>query len=153
MTVFYIMHHTFLDYSNRERQGFILVYSIASRSIFDRLEVFRQPMLWVKHSKPIFMLVGNKADKIHKREMSKDEGVALAKSFRFTFLETLAKTCAKCWAFIHQSGSEFAQHQTLKHQTNDDAEPTTRHGGEEATKVQKLFYFLNDSWYNLGQAF
>lgn len=75
-----------------EGQGFILVYSIASRSTFDRLEVFRQSMLRVKRQKPIFMLVGNKCDKTYEREVSKDEGVALARSFGCSFMETSAKT-------------------------------------------------------------
>jgi GTPase SAR1 family protein len=75
-----------------EGQGFILVYSIASRSTFDRLEIFRQSMLRVKRQNPIFMLVGNKCDKIHEREVSKDEGAALARSFGCFFIETSAKT-------------------------------------------------------------
>jgi len=75
-----------------EGQGFILVYSIASRSMFDRLEIFRQSMLRVKRQNPIFMLVGNKCDKIHEREVSKDEGAALARSFGCFFIETSAKT-------------------------------------------------------------
>ena len=68
------------------------MYSIASRSTFDRLEVFRQSMLRVKRQKPIFMLVGNKCDKTYEREVSEDEGVALARSFGCSFMETSAKT-------------------------------------------------------------
>ena len=52
----------------REGQGFILVYSIAARSSFDRLETFRQNMVRIKRGKPIFMLVGNKVDKEYERE-------------------------------------------------------------------------------------
>ncbi|KZP10223.1 ras protein [Athelia psychrophila] len=83
---------TLRDQWVREAQGFILVYSITSRSTFDRLEVFRQSMLRVKSSKPIFMLVGNKCDKAHEREVSKEEGQALARSFGCHFAETSAKT-------------------------------------------------------------
>jgi len=83
---------TLRDQWVREGQGFILVYSIASRSTFDRLEVFRQSMLRVKRQTPIFMLVGNKGDKTYEREVSKDEGVALARSFGCSFMETSAKT-------------------------------------------------------------
>ncbi|KAF7982086.1 hypothetical protein HWV62_30399 [Athelia sp. TMB] len=57
-----------------------------------RLEVFRQSMLRVKRSKPIFMLVGNKCDKTYEREVSKEEGLALARSFGCNFVETSAKT-------------------------------------------------------------
>jgi GTPase KRas protein len=79
-------------HSLREGQGFILVYSIASRATFDRLEVFRQSMMRVKRQKPIFMLVGNKADKQYEREVSRDEGAALAREFGCEFMETSAKT-------------------------------------------------------------
>ena len=49
-------------------------------------------MLRVKRQTPIFMLVGNKCDKTYEREVSKDEGVALARSFGCSFMETSAKT-------------------------------------------------------------
>jgi len=77
----------------KEGQGFILVYSIASRASFSRLEVFRQSMLRVKRTeKPIFMLVGNQCDKVHEREVTKQEGADKAKAFGCPFLETSAKT-------------------------------------------------------------
>jgi GTPase KRas protein len=83
---------TLRDHWVREGQGFILVYSIASRSTFDRLEVFRQSMMRVKRQKPIFMLVGNKNDKTYEREVSREEGAALARNFGCEFIETSAKT-------------------------------------------------------------
>lgn len=46
----------------------------------------------VKRQKPVFMLVGNKCDKQYEREVSRDEGAALARSFGCDFLETSAKT-------------------------------------------------------------
>ncbi|KAL5525450.1 hypothetical protein ACEPAF_9326 [Sanghuangporus sanghuang] len=83
---------TLRDQWVREGQGFILVYSIASRATFERLEVFRQLMLRVKGNRPIFVLVGNKCDKTYEREVSRKEGAALARSFGCDFLETSAKT-------------------------------------------------------------
>ncbi|KAJ7597696.1 ras protein [Mycena floridula] len=83
---------TLRDQWVREGQGFILVYSIASRSTFDRLEVFRQSMRRVKRGDPIFMLVGNKCDKTYEREVSREEGAALARQFGCEFIETSAKT-------------------------------------------------------------
>lgn len=79
-------------YVYREGQGFILVYSIASRSTFERLEIFRQSMKRVKRGDPIFMLVGNKCDKTYEREVSKEEGAAMARHFGCEFIETSAKT-------------------------------------------------------------
>ena len=49
-------------------------------------------MLRVKRNKPIFVLVGNKCDKTYEREVSREEGAALARSFGCDFLETSAKT-------------------------------------------------------------
>ncbi|KAF9785971.1 ras protein [Thelephora terrestris] len=83
---------TLRDQWVREGQGFILVYSIASRATFERLEVFRQAMLKVKRHRPVFMLVGNKCDKHYEREVSREEGLALARDFGCRFLETSAKT-------------------------------------------------------------
>ncbi|GJJ09592.1 hypothetical protein Clacol_003815 [Clathrus columnatus] len=76
----------------REGQGFLLVYSIASRATFERLEVFRQSMLRVKRTRPIFMLVGNKCDRTQDREVTREEGMELARVFGCDFLETSAKT-------------------------------------------------------------
>ena len=76
----------------REGQGFLLIYSITSRISFDRLEAFRQDMVRIKHGKPIFMLVGNKADKGYEREVSKEDGMALARTLGCEFLETSSKT-------------------------------------------------------------
>jgi GTPase KRas protein len=49
-------------------------------------------MLRVKRTKPIFMLVGNKCDKTYEREVSKEEGLQLARTFGCEFMETSAKT-------------------------------------------------------------
>jgi GTPase KRas protein len=49
-------------------------------------------MMRVKRQKPIFMLVGNKCDKTYEREVSKEEGAALARNFGCEFIETSAKT-------------------------------------------------------------
>ncbi|KAJ6604310.1 ras protein [Mycena vulgaris] len=83
---------TLRDQWVREGEGFILVYSIASRSTFDRLEVFRQSVRRAKRGDPILMLVGNKCDKTYEREVSKEEGATLARQFGCEFIETSAKT-------------------------------------------------------------
>ncbi|KAF7306636.1 Protein ras-2 [Mycena indigotica] len=83
---------TLRDQWVREGQGFILVYSIASRQTFDRLEIFRQSVRRAKRGDPILMLVGNKCDKTYEREVSKEEGAALARQFGCEFIETSAKT-------------------------------------------------------------
>jgi len=83
---------TLRDQWVREVQGFLLVYSITSRASFDLLENFRQSMLPAKREEPVFTLVGNKCDMVNEREVSREEGAALARKFGCEFFETSAKT-------------------------------------------------------------
>ncbi|KAJ7766047.1 ras protein [Mycena metata] len=76
----------------REGQAFILVYSIVSRSSFDRLEGLHQAVRRVKGDDAIFLLVGNKCDMVDGREVSKEDGESLARQFGCAFIETSAKT-------------------------------------------------------------
>ncbi|KAF9965517.1 Ras GTPase ras2 [Mortierella alpina] len=63
----------------RDGEGFLLVYSIAARSTFERIRRFRDQITRVKDS--------------DNREVSRDEGAMMAKSLRCEFTETSAKTC------------------------------------------------------------
>ena len=52
-----------------------------------------EPIRRVKKRDPILMmLVGNKCDKVQQREVSREEGAALAQHFGCNFLETSGKT-------------------------------------------------------------
>ena len=75
-----------------EGEGFILVYSITSRTSFDRIQKFHQSMRKVKKGDPVFMLVGNKCDKTLDREVLKEESAILACQLGCGFLEASAKT-------------------------------------------------------------
>ncbi|KAI5812783.1 ras family-domain-containing protein [Pyronema omphalodes] len=88
----------------RDGEGFVLVYSISSRSSFTRIPRFHNQILRVKESAgtggrspasgsvPI-MLVGNKSDKVTEREVSTQEGHALARELGCEFVEASAKNC------------------------------------------------------------
>ncbi|KAJ6600567.1 ras protein [Mycena vulgaris] len=73
-----VEYATLRDQWVREGQAFLLVYSIASRSTFDRLEVFRQTVQRINGAS--------------KREISEEEGAALARQWACEFIETSAKT-------------------------------------------------------------
>ncbi|KAK4104264.1 ras-domain-containing protein [Parathielavia hyrcaniae] len=94
----------------RDGEGFILVYSISSRSSFSRIKRFHHQIQRVKEStasspsypgSPIsaatlaapvpIMLVGNKSDRIAEREVSTQEGHALARELGCEFVEASAK--------------------------------------------------------------
>lgn len=101
----------------RDGEGFILVYSITSRNSFVRIQKFHNQVQRVKESGhpnsptgasylptqmnssnmyagPVpIMLVGNKSDKHHEREVSSQEGLALAKELGCEFVEASAKNC------------------------------------------------------------
>jgi GTPase KRas protein len=96
----------------RDGEGFVLVYSIASRSSFTRIQRFHHQIQRVKEasaSSPSFpgspignsapsgnvpiMLVGNKSDRVTEREVSTQEGHALARELGCEFVEASAKNC------------------------------------------------------------
>lgn len=56
----------------REGEGFLIVYSIASRTTFERVERFHSQISRVKDQDPRrvpIMVVGNKMDKVNEREV------------------------------------------------------------------------------------
>jgi GTPase KRas protein len=94
----------------RDGEGFVLVYSISSRSSFSRIKRFHQQIYRVKEStghspsypgSPVaptgrtvnvpIMLVGNKCDRVTEREVSTQEGSALARELGCEFVEASAK--------------------------------------------------------------
>lgn len=100
----------------RDGEGFVLVYSISSRSSFARIQRFHNQIQRVKESSlsgsPTYpgspltasslgsafgnapvMLVGNKCDRVTEREVSTQEGSALAKELGCDFVEASAKNC------------------------------------------------------------
>ncbi|KAJ3082791.1 Ras GTPase ras2, partial [Quaeritorhiza haematococci] len=87
----------------RDGEGFLLVYSITSRSTFDRVERFKEQITRVKDTDKVpLMLVGNKCDKIAEREVSKEEGIHMAKKIKCEFIETSAKTCVNVEKAFYQ---------------------------------------------------
>jgi GTPase KRas len=100
----------------RDGEGFVLVYSITSRSSFTRIQRFYNQIQRVKDSNnagsptgpsylnpqlstpaptgPVpVMLVGNKSDKVTERAVSSQEGQALARELGCDFVEASAKNC------------------------------------------------------------
>jgi GTPase KRas protein len=77
----------------RTGEGFMLVYSITSRQSFEEIMTFQQQILRVKDRDyfPI-ILVGNKCHLENERQVSRQEGEALARSFDCRFIETSPKS-------------------------------------------------------------
>ncbi|CEI95490.1 Putative Small G-protein Ras2 [Rhizopus microsporus] len=78
----------------RDGEGFLIVYSITSRSTFETADKFKQQIVRIKEVESIpLILVGNKCDKVIEREVSRDEGFIKAHELHCDFIETSAKTC------------------------------------------------------------
>ncbi|KAF9914731.1 Ras GTPase [Lobosporangium transversale] len=76
----------------RTGEGFLLMYSITSRNSFEEISTFYQQILRVK-DKDFFpvILVANKCDLEHERQVSTHEGRELAKTFNSRLIEASAK--------------------------------------------------------------
>jgi len=75
----------------QERNGFLLVYSVASKTSFMEIEDFYDQLMVVSEGNiPPLVLVANKVD-IPDRKVSQAEGMALAKKWRASYIETSAK--------------------------------------------------------------
>jgi len=81
------------DQYMRTGQGFLLVYSITSRSSFDEVASFREQIVRVKDADKVPLVIcGNKSDLENERQVTTGEGQDLAKSYGCPFMETSAKT-------------------------------------------------------------
>lgn len=142
----------------RDGEGFVLVYSISSRSSFQRIQRFHSQIQRVKEgamagsptypgspisaTTPMFgqapvMLVGNKCDRVTEREVSTQEGQALAKELGCDFVEASAKNC------VNVEKAFFDVVRQLRRQRNQgggrptdmrDQRRRTGHGREDRTR-------------------
>lgn len=77
----------------RSGEGFLCVFSITDRETFVAMSDLREQILRVKVDEQIpIILVGNKSDLEDQREVRKDEGDSLARSWGVQYQETSAKT-------------------------------------------------------------
>eukprot|EP01098_Paradermamoeba_levis_P009365 TRINITY_DN3893_c0_g4_i1.p1 TRINITY_DN3893_c0_g4~~TRINITY_DN3893_c0_g4_i1.p1 ORF type:complete len:188 (-),score=40.13 TRINITY_DN3893_c0_g4_i1:166-729(-) len=79
------------DLYYKSGQGFLMVYSITSMSTLRELQPIYDQIMMVKDGQPPMLVVGNKCDLAEQRQVSTEEGQALAKSFNCGFVEVSAK--------------------------------------------------------------
>lgn len=76
----------------RTGEGFLLVYSINSRNSLEELSNFYEQIIRVKDDDNVpILIIGNKCDLEIERQVSYEEGLALADQLGCKFLETSAK--------------------------------------------------------------
>ncbi|KAJ6232338.1 ras-like protein [Anaeramoeba flamelloides] len=74
-------------------EAFLIVYSITSRRSFDKVATIREEVKMMQEYSDYvsIILVGNKCDLENERQISREEGQDLAKTFNCPFFETSAK--------------------------------------------------------------
>lgn len=78
-------------YTN-EMDGYVLIYSVTLRSSFEMIRVVRDKILNTLGQDQVpVVIVGNKSDLHMQRQVTKEEGIALAKELDAAFIETSAK--------------------------------------------------------------
>ncbi|XP_009287068.2 PREDICTED: ras-related protein R-Ras2 [Aptenodytes forsteri] len=76
----------------RTGEGFLLVFSVTDRGSFEEIYKFQRQILRVKDRDEFPMiLVGNKADLDHQRQVTQEEGQQLARQLKVTYMEASAK--------------------------------------------------------------
>lgn len=134
----------------RDGEGFVLVYSISSRSSFARIQKFHSQIQRVKETalsgSPTYpgsplsasslnsggfgpapvMLVGNKCDRVTEREVSTQEGSALAKELGCDFVEASAKNCVNVEKAFYEVVRQLRRQ---RHQGVDRKPPKPNRGG------------------------
>jgi GTPase KRas len=123
----------------RAADCFVLVYSITSRSSFARIAGFHQQVLRIKNGtsgdlfkldpeiggfcylpqrldQPVIILVGNKCDRATEREVSSQEGFALARLLGCSFYECSAKNAINVEKAFYQAVREM-RNQRLQQQS------------------------------------
>lgn len=78
----------------RNAAGALLVYDITRRETFLHLTRWLEEARQNANPDMVIMLIGNKSDLEHRRQVSKEEGQRFAKEHNLIFLETSAKTAA-----------------------------------------------------------
>jgi len=78
----------------RGAAGALLVYDITRRETFSHLTRWLEEARQNANQNMVIMLIGNKSDLDHRRQVTKEEGEKFAKQHGLIFLETSAKTAA-----------------------------------------------------------
>ncbi|KAK7007768.1 P-loop containing nucleoside triphosphate hydrolase protein [Favolaschia claudopus] len=113
-------------------QAFVLIYSVTSRPSFDHIESLHRTVLQLAISLcPTIILVGNKMDAPpDTREVSKNEGEALAQKLGCKFFETSTKTGQNVQRVFHTAIRELRQRQAEKAElaANPNPNPKVKKG-------------------------
>lgn len=144
----------------RDGEGFVLVYSISSRSSFNRIRKFHHQIQRVKESaaagSPTYpgsplsqtmgsalfgpapvMLVGNKCDRVTEREVSTQEGSSLAKELNCDFVEASAKNCINVEKAFYDVVRQLRRQRTSPRSQQQNGRPGPNAGLQSYSKPSR----------------
>lgn len=106
----------------RGAAGALLVYDITRRETFNHLTRWLEEARQNASQSMVIMLIGNKSDLDHRRQVSRDEGEKFARDHGLIFLETSAKTAANVEeAFINTAQKIYENIQNDVYDVNNEA--------------------------------
>lgn len=137
----------------RTGEGFLLVYSINSLNSFQELNSFYDQILRVKDSDNVpVLVVGNKCDLEMERQVSYEDGLALANSFNCPFLETSAKQRINVEeAFyglvrnINQYNAKIAEAEKQQQQQNANQQGQDQYGQQKDNQQSQFNNQINNN--------
>ena len=109
----------------RGAAGALLVYDITRRETFNHLTRWLEEARQNANSSMVIMLVGNKGDLDHKRQVNKEEGEKFAQENGLIFVETSAKTAANVEEAFIQTATKIYVRSTGTHTRLAHASPST----------------------------
>jgi Ras-related protein Rab-2A len=124
----------------RGAAGALLVYDITRRETFNHLARWLEEARQNSHQNMVIMLIGNKSDLEHRRQVSKEEGEAFAEEHGLVFLETSAKTAANVEQAFMNTADKIHEHiQSGVYDVNNESfgvkRGTSQSGGASAAGV------------------
>ncbi|XP_072127688.1 ras-related protein R-Ras2-like [Mobula birostris] len=109
----------------RSGEGFLLVFAINDRGSFDEISKFHRQILRVKDRDEFPMiLIGNKADLEHQRQVTKEESDSLARQLKVTYLEASAKIRLNVDNAFHNLVRAIRKFQELESPPSPQPKPT-----------------------------
>ncbi|XP_059809538.1 ras-related protein R-Ras2-like [Hemitrygon akajei] len=109
----------------RSGEGFLLVFAINDRGSFDEISKFHRQILRVKDRDEFPMiLIGNKADLEHQRQVTKEESDNLARQLKVTYLEASAKIRLNVDNAFHNLVRAIRKFQELETPPSPQPKPT-----------------------------
>lgn len=124
----------------RSGDGFLCVFSIAEQDSIQAASELREQILRVKNDDHIpFLLVGNKADLIEKREVTQEAAKQQADTWQVPYIETSAKTRQNVDSVFDELLREIKKHRDAHNSVANDKKKKTKKQRRTKKRLCRLF--------------